>query len=92
MGFPWLFITAGACLVPIILTRTLEHGTGASYPTAFAATFVIEAVAWGIWAVFIYPHYVSPLRHVGQAPNSHWLFGHALKILKEPSGIPAREW
>ncbi|KAI9171584.1 Cytochrome P450 monooxygenase [Paramyrothecium foliicola] len=90
--FPWHVIAAGACLGTFILTHDRDTLSKSSYARAFLATLAFELIAWGIWDILIYPRFVSPLRHLPQAPNSHWLLGQGPKILKESNGVPAREW
>ncbi|OAQ59681.1 cytochrome P450 78A3 [Pochonia chlamydosporia 170] len=53
----------------------------------FAYFFTIQ-----IWRVILYPRFFSPLRHLPHAPDGHWLWDQTGRILKEPSGIPMRDW
>lgn len=44
------------------------------------------------WRIIVYPRFFSPLRNLPTPPNGHWLWDQTRRILKDPSGIPAREW
>ncbi|KAB2580149.1 Cytochrome P450 [Lasiodiplodia theobromae] len=56
------------------------------------ALFWIQMLLWFTWSAVIYPHFLSPLRHLPQPKGGHWLMGHFNKIRKENTGEPAREW
>lgn len=64
--------------------------------TQLAGLFIlsssIQFFAMAIWTVFIYPHFISPLRHLPQAKNGHWLLGHAVEARKKSVGALARKW
>jgi hypothetical protein len=82
----------GAALGTFVLTYGRDAVSKLALIRVFAAIFLVELIAWGVWRVLIYPHYVSPLRHLPQPSNSHWLLGQGPKIIREPTGVPAREW
>ncbi|KAH7074210.1 cytochrome P450 [Paraphoma chrysanthemicola] len=63
-----------------------------SYFWNIATLFLIQVFAQYGWQVIVYPLLLSPLRHLPQPPNAHFLFGHFRKIFKEPTGEPQREW
>jgi hypothetical protein len=91
MPSPPVLIAAGAAVGTLCLTYGQDKGKLA-LSLVFAALFTAQLLAWGVWRLFIYPHYVSPLRHLPQPSGGHWLFGQGLKIIKEPTGAPANEW
>ncbi|GAM88387.1 hypothetical protein ANO11243_064200 [Dothideomycetidae sp. 11243] len=45
-----------------------------------------------LYKAFIFPNFISPIRHLPGPSNPHWLFGHGLKIIRDPTGVPMREW
>ncbi|KHN95263.1 cytochrome P450 78A3 [Metarhizium album ARSEF 1941] len=49
------------------------------------------AASYCAWAVLIYPHHVSPLRHLPTAEGAHWLFGHG-PMFSRGTDEPTREW
>ncbi|KND89536.1 Cytochrome P450 [Tolypocladium ophioglossoides CBS 100239] len=59
---------------------------------AFTAQWLAQLTMWGIWTTFVYPHFMSPLRHLPQPKGSHWLLGHGRKLISESPGAPLREW
>jgi cytochrome P450 len=64
---------------------------GSIWQTAAAISFSILAVRF-IWSCLIYPFYFSPLRHLPQPKQTSLFFGQFWRIIKEPTGLPQREW
>ncbi|KAK4635492.1 Cytochrome P450 monooxygenase ALT8 [Fulvia fulva] len=54
--------------------------------------FLAQFFGYQLYNILLYPRFVSPLRHLPQAPNPHWLWGQTGRIMKEPSGVPMRTW
>lgn len=54
--------------------------------------FLTQWLLYFIYTVVIYPRYVSPLRHLPQPRDNAFFMGQWSKIVKEPSGIPMRQW
>ncbi|QYT02516.1 Cytochrome P450 [Trichoderma simmonsii] len=69
---------------------------GSSRPSfAQAAAVLLLAqvfVYHGIWSLFVYPFWFSPLRHLPTASGGHWLLGHGKKILAAKPAVLFREW
>ncbi|KAI8409300.1 hypothetical protein FOFC_09136, partial [Fusarium oxysporum] len=42
--------------------------------------------------IFIRPRFISPLRHIPTPFGNHWLWGHGMKLYREPYCSPVREW
>ncbi|ENH63244.1 Cytochrome P450 97B3, chloroplastic [Fusarium oxysporum f. sp. cubense race 1] len=42
--------------------------------------------------IFIRPRFISPLRHIPTPGGNHWLWGHGMKLYREPYCSPVREW
>lgn len=42
--------------------------------------------------LYIYPLFLSPLKHVPGPPLGHPLWGQYQKVLKSEAGVPQREW
>lgn len=76
---------AAITLSQVVRTKTL-------LAKASVVVLIAEVILWAIYWTFVYPHFVSPLRHLPQPGGNHWLFGHARKLLAEPSAHPARYW
>ncbi|ORY03741.1 cytochrome P450 [Clohesyomyces aquaticus] len=45
-----------------------------------------------IWTVIVYPLCLSPLRHLPSPPGSNFALGHFVRIFKDPTGEPQRDW
>ncbi|KAF2713483.1 cytochrome P450 [Pleomassaria siparia CBS 279.74] len=63
-----------------------------SYFWNTATLFLILYFAQLTWNLVVYPHFLSPLRHLPQPPNAHFLLGHYKPIYKNPTGEPQRAW
>ncbi|KAJ9628385.1 hypothetical protein H2204_009222 [Knufia peltigerae] len=63
-----------------------------SYLWTFVCAFFLHAFVWYIYGTLVYPHFVSPLRHVPSVPGGSLLNGQWRVLVKEPSGIPPRRW
>lgn len=65
----------------------------ASFVQAAAVLLLAQVfVVYGIWSLFVYPFWFSPLRHLPTAPGGHWLLGHGKKILIAKPAVLFREW
>lgn len=86
-------MTVGAMVGGAVLTYGNQNAwSRSSFVAAVAALWFGQLAAWSVWYMFVYPHYLSSLRHLPQPGGSHWLLGHGRKIAAEPNGQPAREW
>lgn len=92
MALPWENITVGAVLGSVILNWVQSQWSKSALLGYFLGLWLVGFVLWGIWAVWVYPLFVSPLRHLPEPSNNHWLWGQFKKIIAEPSGRPMREW
>lgn len=92
MGFPLRTFVAGALAAGAVLTLTQPVHSKMFFAKASGMAFLLGGFAWGVWWTFVYPKFLSPLRHIPSPPGKHWLWGHAFKIIAEPSGQPARTW
>lgn len=54
--------------------------------------FLLHELVWFVYGVLIYPHFVSPLRHLPSVPGGSLFSGQWSALVKEPSGIPPRRW
>ncbi len=58
----------------------------------FAAIWAIQALAWAIWIVLLYPKLFSPLRGLPEPNGNSWFMGQFRTIMSQPTGAPMREW
>ncbi|KAF7536605.1 hypothetical protein G7Z17_g13020 [Cylindrodendrum hubeiense] len=92
MGFPWENITGGAFASTLFLAWAQDKWSRWSLLGSFTQLWVVGLMLWVIWALWVFPIFASPLRHLPEPTNNHWLFGQGKRIFAEPSGIPMREW
>ncbi|EFX02729.1 cytochrome p450 monooxygenase [Grosmannia clavigera kw1407] len=59
---------------------------------AFSGVWALLATGWLVYAVFLYPFVLSPLRHLPQPGGNEFMLGHHRRILREPTGAPAADW
>ena len=75
-----------------LVTFVPQFSIRQSYVWTGLAVLLLEYAIWFIYAVVLYPHYLSPIRHLpGPVPDSY--FNGSFKTIRAfPSGIPARAW
>ncbi|GAB7340866.1 hypothetical protein MBLNU457_7225t1 [Dothideomycetes sp. NU457] len=61
------------------------------WPTMIVAYLTAE-LAMATWRILLWPYFFSPLRHLPQPKGNSIFMGQFYRILKEPSGVPQREW
>ncbi|KAJ4272064.1 hypothetical protein NW762_000774 [Fusarium torreyae] len=92
MGLPWENITGSAVISTLALAWAQDNWSRLLLLGHFTELWIGSLAAWGVWAIWIYPLFVSPLRHLPGPSGNHWFMGQAKKIMAEPSGVPMREW
>jgi len=89
----WTHIFLGAGLTSFALaTCAPAYSFHGSYVKTFA---VVLPACIGLWIIFkaiIYPTFLSPLRHLPQAPGGSFWHGHFAQVSKEDSGAPMKGW
>ncbi|KOS16792.1 hypothetical protein ESCO_004797 [Escovopsis weberi] len=68
------------------------HFSTAVFARASLTLWLAGLVLGAAWSVLVYPHFVSPLRHLPTPPGGHWLLGHGPFIVKSAPGVPVRTW
>jgi cytochrome P450 len=63
-----------------------------SYIWTAILLFLAHCLVYFVYSTFIWPFYVSPLRHLPTVPGGSWITGQWFNLVKEPSGIPMRRW
>lgn len=64
---------------------------GSIWQTTAAISFGVLAIRF-LWFCLVYPFFFSPLRHLPHPKQTSLLFGQFWRIIKEPTGLPQREW
>jgi hypothetical protein len=93
MALSWrqMVIVSLACHVFLLLLNETRWNVMTKV-SRFAVLFLTQVTGWLLWSVFIYPHFVSPLRHLPQPGKSHWLLGHRAWMHPTDIGIDAKKW
>lgn len=78
-------------LVSALLALTLAKFTSITTVAAFSSVFGFTLLLYVLYASWIYPFYVSPLRVVPTVPGFP-LWGQFFSIIFEEIGVPQREW
>jgi hypothetical protein len=58
----------------------------------FLALFSTQIFIYSFYAIFVYPFFVSPLRHLPKAKGGLPLFGHGIAMRKNGPGVMAKKW
>lgn len=61
-------------------------------PALFIALFAGQIAVYGFYAIFIYAHFVSPLRHLPQVKGGLPILGHGISLRKTGPGVMAKKW
>jgi hypothetical protein len=91
LHLPSYSITGASLLGCVVVAFAQGVRSRTRLAEVFAALWLGLAVLHCAWAVLIYPHHVSPLRHLPTAKGSHWLFGHG-KLFATGQDEPTRKW
>ncbi|EXJ90924.1 hypothetical protein A1O1_04030 [Capronia coronata CBS 617.96] len=87
------FWIASSLLSSILLVRYAPgYSILQSYTWTALVAYLLCWVVYGTYTVLIYPHFVSPLRHVPTVPGGSLFHGQWFTLIKEPSGAPLRRW
>ena len=92
MGAPLQQFTVTALAGVALLVVVYSVRSPGYLARAFAAQWFGQLTLWGIWTTFVYPPFVSPLRHLPLPEGSHWLLGQGRKLMSESPAAPLREW
>ncbi|RDA90700.1 hypothetical protein CP533_4954 [Ophiocordyceps camponoti-saundersi (nom. inval.)] len=92
MAVPWRQMTATAVAGDACLLLMLQVRSRRLLFEAFAILWLLQFVGWGLWHMYVYPHFASPLRHLPQPKQGHWLYGHRSGLHPGDIGVDAREW
>lgn len=77
------------CLA-IKLLHLLETTTQSA--VIFFTLFSIQFGIYAFYAIFIYPFFVSPLRHLPQIQGGLPLVGQGIELRRKGPGVMAKQW
>ena len=85
-------ITFAPCMGAAALSGVLL-AKAAIIPTSTAEAWTLSSalLLWTLYCSYIYPIYLSPLRHIPTVPGFP-LWGHFFTIISTEVGVPARSW
>jgi cytochrome P450 len=88
------FWAASSLTISVLLVTTLpKYSLRQSYIWTALAIFLFQWLIYGIYAVIIFPRFLSPMRHIpGPTKGNSFFNGQWSYLLSQPSGIPMREW
>ncbi|KAF3062012.1 Cytochrome P450 72A15 [Daldinia childiae] len=92
MAFPWRVVAAISLISTYFITSRRPPWSILQFINTFVATWILQSFLVGIWNIFLYPFYFSPLRHLPGPTGGSWINGHFKDIREKPTGIPMREW
>ncbi|KAM3459891.1 hypothetical protein MY5147_003368 [Beauveria neobassiana] len=84
---------AGISLLGCVLIKLLHLlDNTAQSALVFLALFASQITIYSVYAVFVYPFFVSPLRHLPQVKGGLPLIGHGINMRKKGLGVMAKKW
>lgn len=88
---PGLTLTsaAEAFLLTLAIPQYLPHNP---FVWTFIRAVAVNVVFYALYTVFIYPFFLSPLRHLPKPKGSIPLLGHGLSLFKKPPGKDFLKW
>jgi hypothetical protein len=92
MSFPWRVISLNAAATATFLALRSSEWSRLSLVGSFAGAWVVQLLAWGVWAALLYPKLFSPLIGLPEPTGNHWLMGQYRRIADEPTAAPAQDW
>ncbi|KAI1650579.1 cytochrome P450 [Daldinia loculata] len=92
MAFPWRVVAAISLISTYFITSRQPPWSISQLLGTFVSTWILQSFFVGIWNIFLYPFYFSPLRHLPGPKGGSWINGHFKEIREKPTGIPMREW
>ncbi|KAF2672119.1 putative P450 monooxygenase [Microthyrium microscopicum] len=63
-----------------------------SFATTFLGAIFLTITVWSFYQMFIYPSFVSPLRHLPHPKGGNLFLGHGLSLFKRPPGNDFLKW
>ncbi|XWW96138.1 hypothetical protein V2A60_004109 [Cordyceps javanica] len=94
----WPAVTATAALETLVHRLYSQDAAAAnqlklsSLALSFGLFWIANVFVCALYFTFIYPFYVSPLRHLPSPGGRHWLMGHMPQLSKSAPGECSRTW
>ncbi len=84
----WRVISVASLATAYLATVRRAEWSATFFAAAFAGTWAVLRLLHGAYWAVVYPHFVSPLRHLPEPSGGSFLNGQQAAIRKEPSGVP----
>ncbi len=84
--------TSSIAISLLLVNLAPQHSLGGSFTLTATSIFCLQWLVYGIYAVIIYPRFLSPLRHLPEPSGNSFFNGQWAVLIKEPSGLPMRRW
>jgi len=91
MSIPWRAISLTSLVSAYIATQQAPLTSKLLFAGAFVASWAVLAAGWGVYTVFLWPFFLSPLRHLPEPKGGSWIHGQWARIVKDPTGVPQTE-
>lgn len=84
---------SGVSLAGAVLPTFLRLPEFTSYAVQiFFSLFFVQALAWCVYSIGIYPFFLSPFRHLPRPGGGIPLLGHSIAFGKYGPGALGRKW
>lgn len=84
---------AGISVLGCVLIKLLHlFDNTAQSAIVFVALFLAQITIYSTYAIFIYPFFVSPLRHLPQVKGGLPFLGHGINMRRKGVGVMAKGW
>lgn len=88
-AIPVITVVSGlAAAAYMVASKSSDKMIGVS---AFMVLFTVQFFVWGFWRMFIYPFFISPLRHLPTPPGWQLGIGHIGEGISRGLGVVGRE-
>lgn len=82
----------GASCVGALLPRLLGLPRAPAATPLFAGLLALQVAVFAVYAILIYPFYLSPLRHLPSPEGATPFIGHGREMRRYGPGLMARKW
>ncbi|KAH7330478.1 cytochrome P450 [Rhexocercosporidium sp. MPI-PUGE-AT-0058] len=79
-------------LIYIVLRNSGSYFVDSSVALTGGAFYLCFLLILVVFKLYVYPFYISPLRHLPEPKGAGWLWAHASQIRKNHNGAPYRRW
>ena len=85
-------VFAGSALAAAAIPFVIIHLLGSKWNVYYLVLPVIELLLFSFYKTYIYPNFLSPLRHLPQPKGALPLIGHDLALFQQPPAQDFGRW